>query len=127
MGSVTGGPESFDMLPPAYASKPGSFAEFAPRGNGASGLTIVLLFAQRLALVVFPLTLGDRNFHFGPAIKEIQAQGHQCVSPGGNPVGKLHDLVLVEKEFALSSRGVIGPSSLVVFGYMDSLQPRLAA
>ena len=71
MGSVTGGPESFDMLPSAYASKRGSVAEFPPRGNGASGLTIVLLFAQRLALVVFPLTFGNRNFDFGSAIEEI--------------------------------------------------------
>ena len=71
MGSVTGGPESLDMLRPAYASKLALIAEFAPRGNGASGLAIVLLLAQRLALVVFPLTFGIRNFHVGPAIGEI--------------------------------------------------------
>jgi len=62
----------------------GLVAEILPARHGPLSLTVILLFAQSLALVVFLFTFGYRNLHFGFAIEEIQPQRNQGVATGSN-------------------------------------------
>ena len=98
---------------------------FEPATEGLLLLAVGLAGGQRLALVPGLLALGERDLDLGAPVLEVQ---------GGRDDGEallvdlaldLLDLVAVEQQLALASRGVVGPGALGVLRDVHAVQPRL--
>src|SRR5690606_33636069 len=90
-------------------------------------LEVVLPLAQRLTLV--PLTLASRegDLDLGPPVEEVQRERHDRQALLAHARVQARDLLAVQQELALASRGVVGPRALRVLGDVHALEPRLTA
>src|SRR4051812_15476201 len=86
----------------------------------------VLLLAKGLALVVLLLASCEGDLGLGPAVPEVQGEGHDRVTRLLGLGLQLVDLLAVQQQLALAARGVIGPTALVILRDVSVVQPRLA-
>src|SRR5690349_6536414 len=97
---------------------PGGLAPLLPayRRHRPVRLAPVLLLTQGLALVVLLLALRQRDLDLGPAVLEVQGEGHDRVTRLLGLGLQLVDLLAVQEQLALAAHGVVGPRALVILG-----------
>src|SRR5439155_2039632 len=89
----------------------------------ALGLGFLLV----LALVVGLLALGDGELDLGPALLEVEPQGHEREAALRRFGGELGDLTAVQQQLARPLRLVVQPIAHRVFRDIAAEQPDLAA
>src|SRR6476661_3727083 len=97
------------------------------RAHRALGLTVVLAFAERVALVVLLLAGRDRDLHLRAAVLEVEGQRHDGATALARLVGDLLELGPVQEQLALAPRGVVVPRAVEVLGDVDVLEVELVA
>src|SRR6195952_5761530 len=102
-----------------------SLPQVALGGDGALRLAVVLAFTPRLALVVFALSLRDRDLDLGPTFVEVDRQRDDRVATLLDLVLDLQNLGLVQQQLAFATRGMVVPGAVRVFGDVHGVEPGL--
>src|SRR5258705_11431801 len=96
------------------------------RLDARARLPIGLPAAERLALVVRLLALGERQQHLDAPFLEVELQRHEREALLDGPANQLADLVRVHQQLALPLLGVIGVAAVTVRADVHVHQPDLA-
>ena len=87
----------------------------------------VLLFFERVALVVFLFASAEGDDQFGAAVFiYIEAQGHDGEAGRARGLKERTDFLAVEQQFALAARQMVVVRTAVVFSDIHVLHPHLA-
>ena len=76
-------------------------------------------------VVVLALTAGNRDFHLGTAVHEVQLERHDGVAGFLYLAGDLDELLAVQQQLAPAACSVVGPAALVVLRDVDGFHPQL--
>src|SRR3954452_3534644 len=105
----------------------GSVHALHPPADGLLGLAGRLPLGQGMALVPALLALGQRDLDLGPAVEEVEREGHDREALLVDPPLDLVDLLAVEQQLALAPGRVVGPGALGVLRDVHAVQPGLVA
>lgn len=94
--------------------------------EGTLNLTFRGLFMKVLTLVVIVLARGQRQLELGPAVLEIDLQGHEREALFARLGKELHDFRLVHQEFPAAQRIVVEDIALIIGADMQVLDEKLA-
>src|SRR4051794_16873039 len=95
--------------------------------HGLLGLPVGLPLGQGVPLVPRLLAPRQGDLDLGPAVEEVDRQGHPRDPLLGPPPLDLVDLLAVEQQLALAPGRVVGPGALGVLRDVHVVQPRLTA
>ena len=86
----------------------------------------ILLFFERVALIVFLFASAEGDDQFGAAVfVDIEAQGHDGEAGRARGLKQRTDFLAVEQQLALAARQMVVVRTAVVFGDIHVLHPHL--
>ena len=87
----------------------------------------VLLFFERVALVVFLFASAEGDDQFGAAVFiNVEAQGHNGETGRTRGLKQRTDFLAVEQQFALTARQMVVVRTAIVLGDIHVFHPHLA-
>ena len=87
----------------------------------------VLLFFERVALVVFLFTSAEGDDQFGAAVfVDVEAQGHYGEAGRARGLKQGTDFLAVEQQFSLAARQMVVVRTAIVFSDIHVFHPHLA-